>query len=76
VDWIFYGISNTLRIAYTKMVEPMAFTKYPYEGIAFTLNFVGVMYYPFKCQSEYDSTQGIYELLVTRYYKLIGSLRA
>ncbi len=54
----------------------MAFTKYPYEGIAFTLNFVGVMYYPFKRQSEYDSTQGIYELLVTRYYKLIGSLRA
>jgi hypothetical protein len=43
VDWTFFGISNTFWIAYAKMVEPMAFTKYPYEGIAFTLDFVQVM---------------------------------
>jgi len=67
VDWTFLDLSNTFWIAYAKMLEPMAFTKYPYEGLAFTLNFVGVMQYPFKCQSEYDSTQGIYELLSTRY---------
>jgi hypothetical protein len=54
----------------------MAFTKYINEGIAFIPNFVGVVHYPFKCQNDYDSTQGVYELPIVGYCKWIRSFWA
>lgn len=76
-SWLdLYGHKQYLQIAYAKMVEPMAFTKYLNEGIAYILKFVEVVHYPFKCQNEYDSTQGIYELPTIGYCKWIRSFWA
>jgi hypothetical protein len=37
------GVSNTLPIALTKIIQSIVFTKYPHEGIAFLLGFVKAM---------------------------------
>jgi len=40
------GISNTLLIAWTKIIQSIVFIKYFHEGIAFLLSFVRAMHYP------------------------------
>jgi hypothetical protein len=42
------GTSNTLPIAWTKIIQSIIFTNYLDEGIAFLLGFVWAMQYPYK----------------------------
>jgi hypothetical protein len=50
---IFLDAHNTFLIAYTKMVDPIAFTKYSNEGIARQLKVFEHDQYPFQhlCQN-------------------------
>jgi uncharacterized membrane protein len=39
------GISNTLLISWTKIIQSKVFIEYPHKGIAFCLGFVKAMQY-------------------------------
>jgi hypothetical protein len=47
-------MNNTPLIAWTKIVQPMVFTKYPNEGIVFFIGFVRAMYNTSPSFKTYD----------------------
>jgi len=60
MHWEIIGTNDTPLNSWTKIIQPMVFTKYPHEGTAFLLGFGMAMQYLFRFQYICYGTQRIF----------------